>query len=187
MNYPAAEQRGILKQRQLLTLMQYSVFLFNSLVSDVLCYTCFVSKLANCIDKISISPKLSAPKFGFHFRMLFEYFFSRDTLQHRYNTCGTILGNRLNQKMNMILVCSNFQKTNIVSLFNFQTNLLKRLINSFAEYNSSVLRWTHKMVQQNRYIVRLVNIFAFGHSYKDMVFAPQSGGELTPKVIKAYN
>jgi hypothetical protein len=32
--------------------------------------------------------------------------------------------------------------------------------------------------------VRLVYIFAFGHSYKDIVFAPQSGGELTPNVIR---
>ena len=149
--------------------MQYRIFLFNPLISNVTRNTRLISKLTNCIDKISICPKLPSPKLGLHLWMSSKYLFGRDTLQHRNYPCGTHLRNRLNQKMNMILISPYFQKMNFIPLFNLQTNLFQRLINDLTEHNPTIFCRTHKMVQQYRYIVRLVYVFAFGHAYKDIV------------------
>jgi hypothetical protein len=156
--------------------MQNCVILLKPLISDVFRYTRLISKLAYRVHEISICPKFSTPEFLLHLGMLLEYFSGRYTFYHPNNRTRAFYRYRLNQKMNMIVVCSNFKKTHFISFFNLQTNILQGLINRFAEYNSSVLRWTNKMVQQNRYIVRLVYIFAFGHSYKDIVSAQQAAG-----------
>ena len=160
--------------------MQYCIILFNSLIPDVTRNTRLVPKLADRIHKVTIRPKLTSPKLFLHFRVLLEYLLCRDAFQHCYYTGGAHFWNRLNQKMNMILIRTYFQKMNIITLFNLQTYVFQRFIYCLTKYYSPVLCWTNKMVQQHRYIVRFVYIFAFGHAYKDIVFAPQSGGELTP-------
>jgi len=61
MNYPAAscEVSGF-KKIQLLP-MQLFIFGLLALRSDIIPYRIFITMLANCIYKISFSPKLSSP------------------------------------------------------------------------------------------------------------------------------
>jgi hypothetical protein len=145
------------------------------LVTNILRNARLISKLADRVDKKSISPKFSSPKFGFHFGVFSENFLGGDAFQSRDQRSRTHPGNTLNQKMNMIFVRSNLQKVNIVALLNLKTDLLQRLINCFAENNSAVLGWTNKMVQQYRYIMRFMYVFAFAHTYKD-INTPQAAG-----------
>ncbi len=161
--------------------MQKCVFFLNSLVTNILRYTRLISKLADCVHKISICPEFSTPKTGFHFRMPLEYLFGSDTFQHSYDLGCTKPGNRLNQKMNMVFICTYFQKTNLISLLNFKAYSLHRLINCLTENNPTIFGWTHKMIQKYRYIMRFMYVFAFTHTYKSKIYTPQSGGELTPK------
>ena len=146
--------------------MQNSVFFLKPLISNVFRNTCLISKLANCIHKISIRPKFTSPQLFFHFRMILEYFSSYYTFYHPDKFAGTLFWNRLNQKMNMILVCPNLKKMNLISLLDFQTNILQRFVNSFAQHNLSILRRTNKMVQQYRNIVRFVYVFACAHTQR---------------------
>jgi len=173
---PRGKQRGILKQSQLFTFMQNRVFFLKPLVSDVLCNTRLISKLADRVHKISIRPKLSSPQLFFHFWMLFEHFSGGDTLYHPNNLTGTFCRNRLNQKMNVILVCPNFKKVNLISLFNLKTNFFDCHIHCFTKHHFPVLCWTNKMIQQYRYIMRFMYVFAFAHTYKDISFSQQAAG-----------
>jgi len=160
--------------------MQDGVFFFKPLVPDVFRNTRLISKLANRVHKISISPKFSSPKFFFHFWMLSEYFSGCDTFYHPDNLTGTLCRNRLNQKMNVIFVCPNFKKVNIISLFDLKTNFFYRHINSFTKYHFPILGWTNKMIQQYTDIMRFMYVLTFAHTHKDTNYAA-SGGELTPK------
>ena len=156
--------------------MQNGVFLLNPLVSNVSRYACLISKLAYRVYKISIAPKLASPKLLFYFWMLTENLSGRYAFQHPYYFGRTFPWNRLNQKMNMILVCAYFKKMNLISLLYLQTNIFQCLINCFSEHNSTVFRRTHKMVQQYRNIMRFMYVFAFTHTYKDIFFTPQAAG-----------
>jgi hypothetical protein len=156
--------------------MQNCIFFFNPLISNIFRYTYLISKLADCVDKISIRPKFSSPKFGLHFRMFLKYLFCSNTFQNRDNGRCTHFGNRLNQKMNMVLVCPDLQKVYLISLLNLQTYFLQSLIYCFAEYYSAIFGRTYKMIQQYRNIMRFMNVLAFAHTYKDITFTPQAAG-----------
>src|SRR5659263_58285 len=146
---PRGKQRGILKQNQLFTLMQNNVFFLKPLVSNIFRDTRFISKFTNRIHKISICPKFTTPQFLFYFRMFLEYFSCNYTFYHPDYLARANFGNRLNQKMNMIIICPNLKKMNLVSLLNLKTGFFQSHINCFTDYNPSIFRWTNIMIQQN--------------------------------------
>ena len=156
--------------------MQNGIFLFTTLITNIVRNTRLISKFTHRVHKISICPKFTTPQFLFHFRMFPKNFSCCDTFQHRDDLGCTHLGNRLNQKMDMILIRANLQKMNLVSFFNFQTNRLQCLINCFAEHYFTIFGRAYKMIQQYRYIVRFMYVFAFTHTYKVKIFTPQAAG-----------
>lgn len=128
--------------------MQNSVLFFQALVSNVLRYARFIPKLAHCVHKVSISPKLSTPKLLLNLRMLFEYLSGSQTFHCRYDLGRALRWNTLYQKMNMIFVNSYFQKENVVPFRYFKTDIFQAFINLLVEYNSAIFCRTHKMIQQ---------------------------------------
>lgn len=156
--------------------MQNGVLLFKPLVTDVSRYTCLISKLAHRVDKIAVCPKFSAPELLYHLRVLLEYLPGCDAFQHPDEFTCTPSWDRLNQKMNMILIRSYFEKMNIVSFLDLKTHFLQRFIDCFAKNHSLILSWTNKMIQQYTYVVKHMYVFAFAHTYKDMIFTPQGAG-----------
>ena len=160
--------------------MQNGIFLLKPLVPYVFRNTRLISKLADCIHKISICPKFTSPQFLFHFRMILEYFSSYYTFYHPDNIAGTLFWNRLNQKMNMIFVRPNLKKVHFISFLNLKTNFLHRYIYRSTEYNPSILCRTNKMAQEYRNIMRFMYVPAIAHTHKDINYAASSG-ELTPK------
>ena len=155
--------------------MQYFIVFFNALISDIFRYTGFVSEFADRVHKIAIGPKFSTPQFFLHIRMLLEYLSCSQTLHCCNDLRWTHPGNTLYQKMNMIFVNPNLQKTNLVSFRYLKTDIFQTLIHCFAENNPAIFRWTDKMIQQYRYIMRPVNVFAFAHTLK-VNFSPQAAG-----------
>lgn len=156
--------------------MQNGVLFLKPLVSDVFRYTRFIPKLANRVHKISIRPKFSSPQFFFHFWMLSEYLSGYYTFYHPDNHTGTLCRNRLNQKMNIIFVSSNFKEVNLISLLNLKTNFFQCLINCFAEYHFAIFGRTNKVIQQHRNIMRFMYVFALAHTHKDIIFTPKAAG-----------
>ena len=173
---PRRKQRGILKQNQLFTLMQNYVLLLNPQVSNVLRYTGLVSKFTHRIHKVSIRPKLSTPKLFLHLRMFLENLPGSYTFYYSVNFTCTQSWNGLDQKVNMIFVCSNFKKVNIITLLDFQTYIFYCQINCLTYYHSSILGRTNKMIQQYRYIMRFMYVFAFTHTYKDITLRSKLRG-----------
>ena len=156
--------------------MQNDVFFLKPLVSNIFRDTRFISKFTNRIHKISICPKFATPQFLFYFRMFLEYFSRNYTFYHPDYLACTHFGNRLNQKMNMIFVCPNLKKMNLISLLNLKTDFFHRHINCFTNYNLSIFRWTNIMIQQNRYVMRFMYVLTFTHTYKGITFTQQAAG-----------
>src|SRR4030042_3310392 len=88
--------------------------------------------------------------------------------------------------MNMIFVCPNFKKMNLISLLKLQTDFFQSHIYCLVKHYSSILCRTNKMIQEYRNIVRFMYIFALAHIYKDINYAASSG-ELTPNKIRENN
>ena len=131
-----------------------------ALISDVLCNAAFISMSADCGGKVSIRPKFAAPQLLLDMRTPFEYLACRQTLDQGDNLSHAVGRNRLNQEVNMVFICTYFQKLQLVALFNFKTNLLNFLIHQIIEYHTTVFRRKYQMIQQYRYIVTLMYVFA---------------------------
>jgi len=55
--------------------------------------------------------------------------------------------------MYMIFICSYFKKIDLITLGYFYTNIFQDSINLFVYHCSPVFGWTHKMIDQNGYIM----------------------------------
>lgn len=86
---PRSKLRGILKQSQLVTLMQNCIFFLNPLIKDVSRNTSLIPKLDNHVDKVPICPELSTPKLCFDIWMEPEYFTCSNAFQHLDDLCRT--------------------------------------------------------------------------------------------------
>ena len=155
--------------------MENSIIFRNTLVSDIFRYTGFVSEFAHRVHKVTVCPKFTTPQLLLHPRMLLENFSGCQTFHCRDNLSRTLLWYTLHQKMDMVFVNPYFQKSNLVSFRYFKTDVFQTLINGFVEHYSTIFRWANKMIQQYRYVMRLVNVFAFAHSIK-INFSPQAAG-----------
>jgi len=62
--------------------------------------------------------------------------------------------------MNMILICSYLKEIDTISLGYLQTDLFELPIHFFGKYNLTILCRTDKMIQENGYIMTLVDIDA---------------------------
>ena len=82
----------------------------------------------------------------------------------------------------MILICTNLQKFYLVSLFDLQTDFLQLSVYSFIEHNTPVFGRKNQMIDQDCYIMTLMNIFT--HITNLIIFSKQSFGELTPVEIR---
>jgi hypothetical protein len=60
----------------------------------------------------------------------------------------------------MILINSDLQKFQLISLFNIQTDLLQYLIHLVVKYDAPVFGWKCQMVYQNCYIVAFMYVLA---------------------------
>ena len=149
MNYRAASSavsklRQILKDLQLTTM--YLLVLF-SLIFDIVLDDNFIPKSSNRIEIITTCPKLSSPEFLFHLRVSCKQFSGRNTFcylhkpTHHHWNC-------LDEKMNMVDICSYFNEIDFIALLDFLTNLLECLCYLVCEYVLSVPCWTHQMKQK---------------------------------------
>jgi hypothetical protein len=146
---PRSKLRGILtpiEKFELLT-MQFLIFFSATLLLDICRNGLLIAKLPNGIDEISLRPKLATPKNLLHRWHSPKYLSGRYALDRLNNFLRTIHWHRLDQKMNMIAINSNFQKTNLISLRYFQTYIAQLVINFFGKYHSAILSRTYHVVQ----------------------------------------
>ena len=140
--------------------MQRFIFLFSALLFDIATYRVFGSMLTNGADIVSITPKLAAPQLLFDTRRPRKDLPCSDALDNPYNLGWAVRWHRLDKKMHMIPIGSNFQKRDLIALGDVEAHCLQHLIDFFTEHDSTIFRWAHYMVEEERLVVSLEDMFA---------------------------
>jgi len=83
--------------------------------------------------------------------------------------------------MHAILFNTNLKKIHLVSLRYFQTDFPEFPIHILGKYYSPIFGWTYQMIEQYRYIMTLVDVFAHFLDNTPAQKAEASFGELTPR------
>lgn len=128
--------------------MELLILLLMPLLLYVVPDCVFIAMAANGTREITVSPKLTTPQLLFDMRTQAKYLPCCDALDQRYQLCDAVSGNRLHQKMYMILVCSYLQKFQLVTFFQLKTNIMQRPVHSIIKYSTTIFRWKHQMVYQ---------------------------------------
>jgi len=107
--------------------MQFLIFC--PLAFDIFSNCILISMLTNGTRKIPLRPKFASPQLFLNFGASPKYFSGSKTFYHCDDLCHAICRYRLHQEMNMIIICSNFQKLKLVTFFDFQAYFFENLIN----------------------------------------------------------
>ena len=62
--------------------------------------------------------------------------------------------------MHVIFIRSNLHEVDFVSFRNSHADLFQRILHCFGKYLPSIFRWTHYMVEEERLVVSLEDMFA---------------------------
>jgi hypothetical protein len=134
--------------------------IFHYLAFDIGGDGFLIAMFSNRTSKISVCPEFTSPQLLFHFRTTPEHFSCGNAFYHRYNLGYAICWNRLNQEMNMIIVCANLQEFHLISFFSVQTDILDDIIHMLIKYCTPIFARKDQMVYQYRYVMTLMDVFA---------------------------
>jgi len=113
---------------------------------------------ANCAREVSIRPKRPSPQLLLNMRTTAKYLSRRKTLYQPHKLRHSIRRNRLGQKMNMVLIRTDFQKLHLVTLLDFKTHIPQHDVHVLIDHSSTVIGWKNQTVKQYRNVMALVNI-----------------------------
>ena len=120
----------------------------------------FAGVLANRVYIIAFRPELSTPQFLLHFGMLFKNLLGRDAFDDAHEVGGGNVRNGLYEEMHMVFIRPHLVESYLVSFFDAATHVLQRPCDLLGEYVSSVFHWADEVVQEERFVVTLQDVFA---------------------------
>ena len=152
--------------------MQLLILFFPALLLYVFAYHLFISVLAYRADVISCCPQMPSPQLLLYLWTRGKDLSGAYTLYDLHYLLRAIHRHTLHQKMHVVFVCSYFQKLNLISLTDLQTNLFELEVYFRTKNNSAILRRTNNVIQKYRNIMALMNESA--HSYS--IVSQQAAG-----------
>ncbi len=108
---------------------------------------------ADGIDPIAVRPEFTAPELVFDFGVLLEDLLGSDRFDRLHDPLGLHGRYALDQKMHVILVCTDFEEVDLVPLGDLKADCLQSQIDGFGEHQLSILRWAYDVVDEQRDIV----------------------------------
>ena len=140
--------------------MQLRIGFFTALLPDILANGFFIPVTAYGTDKIAFGPKLAPPQTLFDGRDAVKDLTSRETFDDLDNLGRAIARYRLHQKMDMILVGTNFSKGYCIPFSDVSADVFQHGVDFRVKDDPSILRRTHDMVNQGRDVVPFMPIVA---------------------------
>ena len=134
--------------------------ILHSLVFDIVGDGILIAMFSNSSSKVAVRPEFASPQLLFHFRTTPEHLSCGKAFYDRYDFCYAIGWNGLNQEMHMILICTNLQEFQLVSLLYVQTDFLHNLVHMIIKYCTPIFGRKYQMVYQYRYVMTLMYVFA---------------------------
>ena len=143
--------------------MESLVFRLSSLILNVSLNSFLIGVKPYCVDVVSICPKMSAFEDAFEFLKMVKHALSCWSSDVLKNTCRTFSWDRLNKKVNMIKINTNFMEYYFCSVFNICADLFEILFHFRSKYFLSVFHYRDNVIQEAGYWVCLTKMFN-GHS-----------------------
>lgn len=160
--------------------MKRFVFLPFTLILDIGGHGFFTAMLSNRRDIVTVRPKLPAPELFLHLRYSGEDLSCRDTF-HDTNDLRRMVGrNRLDEKVDMVFVCSDFEKVNLIPKGERKAYFLQDHVHFLGNHDPAVFGRTDKMVDKDTDVMAFVDIEAHDLQYTSAA----SRGECTLREIQ---
>jgi len=134
--------------------------ILHSLVFDIVGDGILIPMFSNSASKVAVRPEFASPQLLFHFRTTPEHLSCGKAFYHRYDFGYAICWNGLKQKMHMILIGTNLQEFQLVSLLYVQTDFLHNIVHMIIKYCTPIFGRKYQMVYQYRYVMALMYVFA---------------------------
>ena len=134
--------------------------ILHSLVFDIVGDGILIAMFTNSSSKVAVRPEFASPQLLFHFRTTPEHLSCGKAFDHRYDFGHAIGWNGLHQKMHMILIGTNLQEFQLVSLLYVQTDFLHNIVHMIIKYCTPIFGRKYQMVYQYRYVMTLMYVFA---------------------------
>ena len=138
----------------------FVVLLILALFKNIFLNDFFVCILTYRINIVTVRPKLPSPKLLFHFRVKTEQFSCCYTFHHLNYRLSRHHRYTLYQKMNVVFICSNFQKVYFKSPLDIFTNFDQAFCNFIRQNTSPIFYWANQMIQKQTLVMPLMNMFA---------------------------
>ena len=134
--------------------------ILHSLAFDIVGDGILIPMFSNSASKVAIRPEFASPQLLFHFRTTPEHLSCGNAFYHRYDFGYAVCWDGLHQKMHMILICTNLQEFQLISLLDVQTDFLHHIVHMIIKYCTPIFCWKYHMVYQYRYVMTLMYVFA---------------------------
>src|SRR5215217_3802289 len=152
--------------------MQLLILFFPPLLLYVLAYHLLVAVLPYRAYVIPGCPQMPSPQLLFYLWTRGKDFSGAYTLYDLHYLLRAIHRHTLHKKMYMVFIRSYFQKRNLISLTDLQTNFFELEVYFRTKYDSAILRRTNNVIQKYRNIMAFMNEST--HSYS--IVSQQAAG-----------
>ena len=150
------------------------LFVLTALIVDVPLDDFLVGVLPDRVHVKPTGPEVTAPENLLHLGMRIEDVLCREMFDGPNHAGGGEGGNGLEKKVDMILVCANFDEPDFVALLDCETDVFECLFHGSSQRFCSVLHRTDQVVQQERFVVALVNMITHHGSLHLRVASPHA-------------
>lgn len=138
------------------------------MVFDIVFDDLFAGILANRVYIIAFCPELSTPQFPFDFGVFGEDLLGGDAFDDSHEVGGGDVWNGLYEEVHMVFIRSHLVESYLEPFLDTATHILQRLGNLWGEYVPSVFHWADQVVQEERFVVTLQDMFAH-----QLILAPE--------------
>jgi len=141
-----------------------TLFIGLPLISYV-SHNCFLASILTYgVRIVPTRPQRTAPQYLFYFRMPPEDFLRCDTLDDRNQPSYGHSRNTLYKKMNMIFFHPYFNESDLIPFSDSKANIPKAFFHTFTENLTSIFGRKHQMIQEQCFVVALIDMLA--HLFK---------------------
>lgn len=129
-----------------------------SLVFNIFFDYCFVCILPNGVKIIAARPEMPAPEQSLDLQMTFEEFLGYDVFQSLDDSLRREDWHALDEKVNVVIISSYFNKVYFIPFRNAQANRFERFCHRVSQNLPAILGWTDNVIQNESFIVSLVDV-----------------------------
>jgi hypothetical protein len=147
-----------LEQLQLLR-VQKTVLLLPTLAGDIVADRLLAAMTPDGVNVVAARPERPAPELLPHRRDAPEDLTGRDALDRRHDPGRAVVGDRLHQEVDVVLIGTDLQERDLVAIADVEADALECRVYRLRDHGPPVLGRADQVVEQRRDVVSLMDMF----------------------------